>query len=167
MVYAFEPAPEAFDGLVRHIHLNGLQATVHPVKTALGAFATTASLLAAGTHGESRLATPSDRLAGAISVPVTTIDEFCETHRLTPALIKVDVEGAELDVLRGARETIRRCRRELALFVEMHPTVWRAIGVARAEIMDELAQQSLQVASIVPSQDPWSLEGVCVRLKAR
>ena len=166
-VYAFEPAPETFDGLVRHIHLNGLQAIVHPVRTAIGASATSALLLAAGTHGESRLATPSDGTAGAISVPVTTIDEFCEAHRLTPAFVKVDVEGAELDVLRGARETIRRCRRDLALFVEMHPTIWRTIGVARSEILDELARQSLEVAALVPSQDPWSLEGACVRLETR
>jgi FkbM family methyltransferase len=165
-VYAFEPAPATYDGLVRHIHLNGLGSIVHPVQAALGASAATAWLLSDGTGGESRLAAPSERTAGAISVTVTTIDEFCETHHLTPAFIKVDVEGAELAVLRGARETIRRCRPELALFVEMHPTVWRTIGVARAAMIDELARQSLEVAAIMPSQDPWSLEGVCVRLTA-
>jgi FkbM family methyltransferase len=166
-VYAFEPAPETFDGLVRHIELNALQSVVHPIKSALGRRPATAALLAAGTHGESRLAAATEDTTHAVDVMVTSIDQFCDRHSLSPGFIKIDVEGAELDVLRGARETIRRCRGDLALFVEMHPSIWNAIGVSRADILDEIAGQSLDVASIVPPGDPWSIEGVSVRLKAR
>ena len=165
-VFAFEPAPETYDGLARHVELNQLGQVVHPVRAALGSESGTAALLAFGNQGSSRLATGLDG-AGTIEVQVTTIDEFCDRHRLTPAFIKIDVEGTELDVLRGARRTIRRCRGDLALFVELHPTLWPSRGLTRDSLAEEIALQSLTVESIVQAQDPWSLEGLCVRLRAR
>lgn len=44
------------------------------------------------------------------SVPVTTLDAYCETHGLAPDFIKIDVEGAEESVLLGALETLRMHR---------------------------------------------------------
>lgn len=54
----------------------------------------------------------------ALTVPFVTIDRLCETGRLWPAIIKIDVEGAEGAVLRGARRTLLRCRPALCL--ELH-----------------------------------------------
>jgi FkbM family methyltransferase len=166
-VYAFEPAPLMFDGLVRHIELNDLARVVHPVRAAVGRTSATAPLVVAGTRGESRLAGASDTGMPTIDVAVTTIDEFCAQHHLTPAFIKVDVEGAELDVLRGARATIRRSLPQLSLFVEMHPGVWPMVGVSRQDILTELATQSLEAIALAPTPDIWALEGLCVRLVPR
>jgi FkbM family methyltransferase len=47
--------------------------------------------------------------ATSIDIDVRRIDEYCaDFDRL--AFLKVDAEGADLDVLRGARNTIRRLR---------------------------------------------------------
>lgn len=165
-VYAFEPAPEPFDGLSRHIVLNGLANTVHPIHMAVGAEVTTAQLLVAGTGGESRLASAGDGGA-TITVPVTTIDAFCAERGLSPDFIKVDVEGFELAVLKGARETIRRRGRALALFVEMHPSVWPVLGQSKADILAELDAQDLVIVPAEPATDVWAVEGVCVRLQRR
>jgi FkbM family methyltransferase len=166
-VYAFEPAPQAYDGLVGHIALNGLTDVVQPIAMAVGGSAATARLLVAGTHGESRLGGHSELEGPSIDVSVTTIDDFCARHHLEPDFIKVDVEGAELDVLRGARETIRRRGRDLSLFVEMHPSIWALSGISQKDILDELDMQSLEPYSLTPGDTLWAVEGVSVQLRRR
>lgn len=166
-VFAFEPAPDVFQGLTRHIALNGLERIVTPVPAAIGDRVAVAALVVAGTHGESRLALKGDDASVTIDVAVTTIDAFCAERGLTPDFIKVDVEGFELSVLRGARETIRRAGKRLALFVEMHPSVWPMLGTSREELLEELRAQSLEIIPLGPTEDVWAIEGVSVRLDRR
>jgi len=161
-VFAFEPAPAVHAGLVEHIALNQLKDIVHPVAAAVGDQEGTAPFVSASTAGEGRLASPSERSSG--SVPMVTIDQFCRSQGITPDFIKIDVEGWELSALRGARETIRRSRGRLALFVEMHPSLWPLIGVTNDEVLAELDAQSLRIAPLGQSDDVWSIEGECVRL---
>jgi FkbM family methyltransferase len=163
-VFAFEPAPRIFQGLVRHIELNHLSAVVRPICSAVGEVPATARLVVAGSAGESRLAIASDGDARTIPVPVTTIDEFCARERIAPDFIKIDVEGSELAVLRGARETIRARRGKLALFVEMHASAWPALGVSRDDLIAELRTLSLAAEPLTPTSEMWTLEGICLRL---
>lgn len=45
-----------------------------------------------------------------IDVPMVTLDSLAEKHKLTgPILLKIDVEGAEIDVLRGSEKTLALC----------------------------------------------------------
>ena len=118
---------------------------------------------------------PTD-VPGVTMTPVLSLDRFCARERLQPDVIKVDVEGWELAVLRGARELIARSPK-LALFVELHPSIWPLLGTSRAELLAELEAQQLTIEAIdVPARDHgtgagaddvWAVEGVCVRLRRR
>lgn len=163
-VFAFEPAGEAFAGLSRHVELNGLGDGVTCVRAAAAATTGTALLAVDGLSGANRLA--SD--AGGERVETVTLDDFCAREGIHPSFIKIDVEGAELDVLRGARETIRAGGAGLALFVEMHPTIWREMGITAAEVQAELEAQGLRAEPLREGvADPWALEGECLRLVRR
>ena len=165
-VYAFEPAPDAFDGLVRHIAMNDLGATVSPVRAAVSDAPSESRFVVSSTAGEGRLAASAEERERAITVPVTTIDEFCARERVAPDFIKIDVEGSETAVLRGARETLRRCR-DAAVFVEVHPSVWPRIGTTRAAFEDELNTQNLTLAPLAPIDDLFAVEGMCLRVVPR
>jgi FkbM family methyltransferase len=160
-VYSFEPAPVARGGLLRHVTLNGLADRVVVRPEAMSAAEGTARFRASGLNGDNRL---GDDSAQSIDVPTTSLDAFCRTHALRPAFIKLDVEGAELDVLRGARETLASVGAGLTLYVEMHPHLWPAFGYTRADIERELDRQRLRLERIDGRPDPWNIEGVCLRV---
>jgi FkbM family methyltransferase len=62
-----------------------------------------------------------------VTVPCRTLDSIVESHRLSgPYVIKIDVEGAELDVLRGARNALRGAE---AVIIE-GPVIPRKAGAA-------------------------------------
>jgi FkbM family methyltransferase len=47
---------------------------------------------------------------GDLLVPTISLDEFAERSKLRPDVIKIDVEGAEVHVLTGARRVLEKCR---------------------------------------------------------
>jgi FkbM family methyltransferase len=58
-------------------------------------------------HKSSRYQAAGETLVDEVTVPVETLDDLVSKHRLpTPYLLKVDVEGAELDVIAGAGRTL-------------------------------------------------------------
>src|SRR5205085_7533724 len=124
-VYAFEPAAASRAGLERHLALNGLAARVSVRREAVSDRAGDAPFVDAGTHGDNRLVPATT--PGSTTVPSLSIDGFCEDAGLSPDVIKIDIEGAELAALRGARRTIARRGAALALFVELHPAIWPSL----------------------------------------
>jgi FkbM family methyltransferase len=96
-VWAFEPNPETIPVLRRNIALNGFR-HVTVIESALGARVGRATLVSDD---------PLTAHLGATGVPVdvTTLDAMLEQLR-PPDLVKIDVEGAEAEVLAGMRKTL-------------------------------------------------------------
>lgn len=111
-VHAFEPNPQNADFLRRHVAINRLE-TVRVEQAAVSERAGTARFDFGTGSGTGHLA-----VAGALEVRTLRLDEYVAEHALAPTAIKVDVEGAEMNVLLGARETLVRHRP--ALFLSTH-----------------------------------------------
>ncbi|WP_203323184.1 FkbM family methyltransferase [Pseudoxanthomonas beigongshangi] len=104
-VLAFEPIEETFNLLQKNIALNEVQHLVSPRKSGLGrasAKARVASFDPTNIGGTS-LALGSDG-----EIDVVSIDELNLEEKVS--LLKVDVEGMDLDVLQGARKTLLKDR---------------------------------------------------------
>ena len=70
-----------------------------------------------------------------VNVPLVGLDE--NLARVTPiALLKIDCEGFEFDILQGARNLIERQRP--VLFLEVHPTLLGRFGHSVEEILNFL-----------------------------
>jgi FkbM family methyltransferase len=120
-VYAMEPVPDTFRALTRNIELNALQDVIVPTNAGFGSEARMISFFVPAFTG-SVAASQRQLFPGEanreIVCRLTTLDDFVEEHGIARVdLIKADVEGAEIDVLRGARRTLARDRP--ILFLEM------------------------------------------------
>jgi len=161
-VVAFEPAPEAAAGLRRHLELNELSSTVDVQQCAVSDSAGTARFACAEANGANAIVVGQPGTA-AIEVATVTLDAFCSRNRIVPDVIKIDVEGAELDVLRGARQVL--AFGGLQVFLELHPASWKARGIGEQAIRDELALQRFVAEPLAPGIDVWNTEGISVRLR--
>jgi FkbM family methyltransferase len=129
---AFEPSSREYGRLVEHLRLNQLT-NVNARRSALGAEDGRRVLQVADAH-YSGLNTLGTRFgydgiptAAREEVAVTTIDAVVAREELPRLdLIKLDVEGAEFDVVEGARRTIGRFRP--ALVFEANATALAAQG---------------------------------------
>ncbi len=129
-IYAFEPDPLNADVLERSIARNGFGARVHLVRLAVDDRSRQAMLEVAGDRTRSHLSRDGATRGPGAAIPIRTItlDDFAEAQDLNRLdALKIDAEGADLAVLRGAERVIRRLRPGL-LMVEHDPNSLLAQG---------------------------------------
>ncbi len=111
-VYAFEPAPKNLNYLKRHIEINKcINSTV-----VSGAVSNKKDLMYFD-DGDHAATGSLSKKHGALLVPTFDLDSLIDDEIITPPnLMKVDVEGAEFDVLTGGQRMLEK----------YHPTVFLA-----------------------------------------
>ena len=83
-----------------------------------------------------------------IDVPVTTLDAHAKAERLLHIdFLKIDVEGFELGVLRGARELLGEKRIDL-IMLEIGDVTCTTAGVEPMEVLNELESYGYWLYSI-------------------
>lgn len=106
-IHVFEASPSNMDIIRETIRLNHLDNIV-PVSKALGEKSGTATFsLGESNSCNSLVERPGYNYPDHIEVPVVTLDDYVRENDLEVGLIKVDIEGGEQLLLRGAVETIR------------------------------------------------------------
>ena len=106
-IHVFEASPSNMDIVRETIRLNHLDNIV-PVSKALGEKSGTATFsLGERNSCNSLVERPGYNYPDHIEVPVVTLDDYVRENDLEVGLIKVDIEGGEQLLLRGAVETIR------------------------------------------------------------
>jgi len=122
-VYAFEPSPGTFDHLRQNVEENQL-GNVEAFQLALGDQAEGTvhfhefDFFTAGSFAvdDDSFLTSEALGSNYFEAPATTLDAFVAEHGIDRIdLVKIDVEGAELSVLDGAKETLSAMQPKVVL----------------------------------------------------
>jgi len=136
-VYAFEPDPELFTALKGNIERNSA-ANVTLFNAAVGN-QTRKLLLRSGqfNRGDNRIVPGNTSRPGTIDVDAISLDKAIPNRHLD--LLKVDVQGFEVEVLRGAKQVIQ-ANHDLLIFLEFWPQGLRNAGSGPEELLDILGK---------------------------
>ena len=134
-VYAFEPDPRNIERLRANVAANSLDQFVEIIPKGITDRTGVETLYLAppeaGNVGRSTVMAPSAaRNSVAINIQTTTVDEFIHAGDIpTIAMLKMDIEGAELAAIKGASDSLRRNIIK-AVLMEIHPAKLGPEGVA-------------------------------------
>ncbi len=117
-VYCMEPAPGNIDLLRRNVKVNGYK-NIEIFHAAAGAKTEMGTIYLSESHNQHALIAENvSGLVGSMPVQVFALDDFLE-GKPYPSLIRMDVEGFELDIMRGLKKTLAK-NKPLKVFVEIH-----------------------------------------------
>jgi FkbM family methyltransferase len=132
---AVDPSPTAARMLEIQGRFNGAGARLRVVRAAAGERAGWEPMVAAGVRGAGYFLPPQDHSGGELTpTPRVTLERLAEELRLVPTHVKIDVEGYEASVLRGARALLDGDDAPL-VFIELHHELVRARGGDPAEAL--------------------------------
>jgi FkbM family methyltransferase len=153
-VHSFEPDAIARTILDRNISLNHFADRVTVESVALSDQNGTHTFFSLGGNSMSSLArTGLGAAATSASVSETTVqtirlDDFLESRRLpVPQWIKIDTEGAEIRILKGAKKTLRSVR---GILCELHPYTWEEFGSTFEELLALVAEAGRTIRCLDP-----------------
>jgi len=146
-IFAFEPHSETRTRLEENVELNNVPVQVLPYALASESgsaeLAVEQDVLGAGTHSLT-----SARPQSSVTVEQRTGDELVtESNLPNPNVIKIDVEGAEMEVIRGFRRTLssRDCR---VVYCEVHPDRMADFGWSEQKLVEELEELGFSTETI-------------------
>lgn len=143
-VVTFEPNPAARQFLEQHVALNGLgnvrveslalsdRRGEIPFYVQTGDVTWNSTIIQEFGSGNQ-----------AIMVQTLTLDEYVDRTGCVPAIVKVDTEGSEMLVLKGASETLKQHRP--SLIMEFNPASAQAAHTTVAQYVDFLKSESYRL----------------------
>lgn len=147
-VWAIEPTPSTIAALKVTLQLNGVDKIVTLLECAAGAEKGEAKLHIGRTCGHNSIL-PLDDAKDMVDVPVVALDTLLSGERVD--VIKIDVEGWEMNVLKGLENTLR-ANPQISVILEFGPSHLKRANYGITEWLDELRKFDMDLYEI----DEWS-----------
>ena len=146
-VVAFEPDPYAREILARNVTLN--PNVMRPVIESAACFDEIgrAVLFSCGGNSQSSLVRSAVGVSDAhkseeITVTTLTLDSYLSRHDLGPQCVKIDAEGAEVRILKGA---VNLLAGNAEIICELHPYAWPEFESSLTELKDLAAAANRRI----------------------
>jgi FkbM family methyltransferase len=153
-VVAFEPTAKNWPMIEAHLKMNGVADRVELIRAAAGDRSGHTTFYQHHRDSDQNSVLPLLTEAGtATRVPMVTLDEIAETLNLMPDWIRMDVQGFEVSVLRGAQRILAQTDKPVRIVVELHPGIWSLNGSSVSDVREALRALGLAVKPIPPATE--------------
>jgi FkbM family methyltransferase len=155
-IFAFEPIPEQLTLLQTNITDNHLEGIVLPRGKAVAEVAGVRKFFISESASFSGFAeTGRSETSRSLDVDCITLDTYDELSGLAVDLLKIDVEGAELEVLLGAKDLIARSPDIVMLIEGNAKNLSEAARVAFTDWMFARIDEGFMIIAGVGNADEW------------
>lgn len=136
-VHSFEPTPDTWRMLAANTYLNGLEEWVFPNKLAISSSHHYLPFFVAideySCINSFKLSPITQGKQKKIVVECVTLDSYCKEHKIDKIdILKLDIEGYELDALRGAKKLLESGKVDIIY--------WESSDVATKEVRKKTAK---------------------------
>jgi len=155
-VIAFEPDPYAREMLARNLALNPNIKKPVVESVACSDAPGQATLFSRGGNAQSSLVRSAvefapEHTSEQFTVPLVTLDAYIADNKLAvPRWVKIDPEGAEIRILKGAPRLLAS---DAGILCELHPYAWPEFGNTFAELKDIVAASGRRIRYIDEDQE--------------
>ncbi len=154
-VISFEPDPRARETLIANLELNNFTNRVNVEALALFDQEGTHTFFSKGADSMSSLARSGlgeNALSPDVSeysVATMRLDDYLSRNSLgQPQWVKLDTEGAEINILKGATALLES---DATIVCELHPYAWAEFGTSFEELMSLLTDAGRTVEYLDPA----------------
>ena len=159
-VHSFEPHPVTFASLQRNVRLNGFE---HVWCNALAVSSTEQPVQLwhdpETDLGMASLSSHAGQFTNYIECPATTLDAYMTTRAIHQIrAMKMDIEGAEVLALHGARSLLASPQRPQLLIVEAIEAHLQSTGFTVDALVWELQDTGYEVLRLVGDRSEYRLE---------
>jgi len=146
-VYGFEPAIEVLPKLRENIGLNTSD-NIHVIAKAVAAESKQMRFYPADEEKDqdigSLLPAEGTRSNESVEVEAISLDDFCDTNSIEHVnFLKIDAEGFDLEVLKGAKKTIER-NPDLIVMTEIAPHLLKLLHTTPEDVYDFMEERGFK-----------------------
>ncbi len=149
-IHSFEPNPKILTHLYQNIHENNFQEVIKVYEIALSNLRLTNLALAANRGANSRIVQKKRMRDKILKVSTRKFDDL-DLTLTSPTLIKIDVGGYELDVLKGANKFVEQTRPYIIL--EINNALLMEYGTNMKDIENYFLLKDYVLRNILNSND--------------
>jgi len=146
MVFAFEPEPTNFDLLKKNITINGYKNVIFIRKALSGRTGKTRLFLSEVNTGDHMIMDTKEN-RNSIEIDTITGEDYFRDLNKKINFIKMDIQGAEIDALRGMSSLLQKMN-EIKMMIEFAPYWLKNFGNDPLELLRLLNEYDFQVSEI-------------------